>query len=185
MEPQIPYTHKKSKRARHIRLAVHYDGRVVVTTPFGVPPSLIEKFITAKSQWVADKLKLFKTFKINPARKFSRKDYLDNKDKALAFVKDRVNFYNQKLGFSFNKISIKNQKSRWGSCSSKKNLNINYKILFLTKEQQDYIIVHELCHLKEFNHSKNFWSLVEKIIPNYLAIKKSLRHLQLPPSSQV
>ena len=115
------------------------------------------------------------TLKPTPVRKFSHKDYLDNKDKALAFVKDRVNFYNQKLGFSFNKISIKNQKSRWGSCSSKKNLSLNYKILFLNKEQQDYIIVHELCHLKEFNHSKNFWSLVEKIIPNYLAIKKSLR----------
>ena len=63
MPTQIPYTHKKSKRARHIRLTVHYDGQVVVTSPFGAPQSLIEKFINTKSQWIEGKIKLFKKMK--------------------------------------------------------------------------------------------------------------------------
>jgi predicted metal-dependent hydrolase len=65
----------------------------------------------------------------------------------------------------YSRISIRNQRGRWGSCSSKKNLNFNYRILDLNEELQDYVIVHELCHLVELNHGENFWNLMEKIIP--------------------
>ena len=78
-----------------------------------------------------------------------------------------------------NKINIKNQKTRWGSCTKSKNLNLNYKIIFLPKKHQDYIIVHEMCHLKEFNHSHKFWSLVSKTLPDYLEIKVELRNHEL------
>lgn len=180
MENKILYTLKKSKRARRVRLVVYCDGRVVVTSPVGVHQSIIEKFIIDKKKWVLDKIKFFKN--INAPRSvpaFSRKDYLENKDKVLALVNERVEFYNKIYNFSFNKISIKNQKTRWGSCSSRKNLNLNCKILFLNAKLRDYIIVHEMCHLKEFSHSKNFWALVEKAFPNYLEIKKDLRGQEL------
>ena len=175
MENKIVYKHKKSSRAKRVRIAVHCDGNVVVTSPFGVEPSIIEKFIFDKKQWIWSKIQFFKKLGNKTVRTFSRKDYLENKDRALALVQNRIRFFNQIYDFSFNKIFIKNQKTRWGSCSNKQNLNLNYKIVFLTEEQQDYIIVHEICHLKEFNHSKRFWALVEKTIPNYLEIKKGLR----------
>lgn len=174
MENKIPYKFKKSRRARRVRLAVYCDGSVVVTSPVGVRQSIIEKFVADKKQWVLDKIRFFKSIDNKAVRIFSRKDYLENKDKALALVSERIEFYNKIYNFSFNKISIKNHKTRWGSCSSRQNLNLNYKILFLNPELRDYIIVHEMCHLKEFNHSKKFWALVEKALPDYLEIKKKL-----------
>lgn len=176
---QIKYTHKKSKRARRVRLAVYCDGRVVVTSPIGLHQSIVERFVTDKTQWILKKLEYFKNLDNRVIRRFTRKDYLENKERAREFVTERISFYNQIYNFSFNRISIRNQKTCWGSCSRQNNLNLNYKILFLPKEQQNYIIVHELCHLKEFNHSKEFWKLVEKAVPNYLKIKKELRKQEL------
>lgn len=98
---------------------------------------------------------------------------------ARRFVQGRLNYFNQFYGFKINRVAIKNTKSRWGSCSSKKNLNFNYKIIYLKPELADYLIVHELCHLGEFNHSKNFWALVAKTIPNFIKINKELRRTPL------
>ena len=162
-----------------MRLAVYCDGSIIVTSPFGIQQSIVEKFISDKKQWVWDKIQFFKSVNSKAIRTFSHKDYVENKDTAFALVNDRVIFYNKIYSFSFNKIFIKNQKTRWGSCSCKKNINLNYKIVFLAQKHQDYIIVHELCHLKEFNHSRKFWALVEKALPNYLEIKKELRNHEL------
>ncbi len=179
MGDKVLYKIKTSKRAKRMRLAVYCDGSVVITSPLGVSQSLIDRFIADKKQWVMGKIRFFKSVDSRSIRTFSHKDYLENKDKALALVRERVRFYNKVYGFSFNKIFIKNQKTRWGSCSCKQNLNLNYKIVFLPQKHQDYIIVHEMCHLKEFNHSRKFWALVEKALPNYLDIKKELRHHEL------
>lgn len=179
MKKKISYKLKRSKRAKRVRLAVYCDGSVVITSPFGIQQSLIEKFLADKKQWVWDKIQFFKSVDSKAIRTFSQKDYLENKDKTLVIVRERIRFYNKAYGFSFNRIFIKNQKTRWGSCSRKQNINLNYKIIFLPKKHRDYIIVHEMCHLKEFNHSKKFWTLVEKAIPNYLDIKKELRNHEL------
>jgi len=106
-------------------------------------------------------------------------NYLKYKKEAFVVVVGRVEFYNNIYKYSLNSISIRNQKTRWGSCSEKRNLNFNYKILFLPKKMRDYIIVHEICHLKEFNHSKKFWLLVGKSVPDYLEIRKQLRKREL------
>ena len=179
MDKKIHYKLKRSKRARRMRLAVYCDGSVVVTSPFGIEQSIVEKFLADKKRWVWSKIQFFKSVDSKAIRTFSRKDYLENKDKALELVHERVKFYNKVYGFSFNKIFIKNQKTRWGSCSCQQNLNLNYKIVFLLQKYRDYIIVHEMCHLKEFNHSRKFWALVEKTLPNYLDIRKELRNHEL------
>jgi len=180
MENKIAYIHKKSRRAKRVRLAVYCDGRVVVTSPFGVKPSIVEKFLNDKKNWIWRKIHFFKSLAGSKIiRTFSPKDYLENKDKAYELLHNRVKFYNEIYGFPFNKIFIRNQKTRWGSCSHKRNLNFNYKIIFLPERYQNYIIVHELCHLKEMNHSKRFWTLVEKSLPNYLDLKKELHHHNL------
>lgn len=106
----------------------------------------------------------------------SKKDYLKYKQQAMALAQERVEFFNKFYGFKVNKVSIKNQKTRWGSCSKKGNLNFNYKIALLTKRLVDYVIAHELCHLKEFNHSQKFWSLVAQTIPDYLETRRELKN---------
>ena len=94
---------------------------------------------------------------------------------ARMFVKERIDYFNQFYHFKVRRIAIKNQKTRWGSCSAKGNLNFNYKIIYLPKELADYLIVHELCHLGQLNHSKKFWALVSKTIPNYQRSNKVLK----------
>ncbi|MBU4030692.1 M48 family metallopeptidase [Patescibacteria group bacterium] len=105
-------------------------------------------------------------------------EYLAHKERALDFVYARVALYNKIYNFNFNRISVKNQKTRWGSCSEKGNLNFNYRIVLLPIEMADYIIVHELCHLGELNHSPKFWNLVARAMPNYLEIRKRLFFLR-------
>ena len=97
------------------------------------------------------------------------------REKAMHFVENRINYFNKFYNFEINRIVIKNQSSRWGSCSSKANINFNYKIIYLRPALADYLIVHELCHLGELNHSRRFWDLVKKTIPDFVEINKELR----------
>jgi len=173
------YILRKSKRAKRVRLAVYCDGSVVVTSPFGVRQSVVDKFVADKKQWIIDKINFFKSVDSKAIRTFSHNDYLKHKDVALELVKERVEFFNKTYQYSFNKISVKNQKTRWGSCSKKRNLNFNYKVLFLPEHLRDYIIVHEICHLKELNHSQKFWSLVGEVFPNYSEVRRELRKHEL------
>lgn len=172
---KITYTLRKSKRARRMRLAVYCDGSVVVTTPFDLQENIAERFIKEKMSWLLSKIDYFKHFKYKYVRRYGRRDYLKYKEKAFCLIQERVSYFNKIYAFKYNKINIKNQKTRWGSCSKKGNLNFNYRIIFLPENIRDYVIVHELCHLKEFNHSKKFWNLVGKIIPDYLRIRKELK----------
>ncbi len=87
----------------------------------------------------------------------------------------RLEYFNQFYGFKWNRIFIKAQVSRWGSCSAKGNINFNYKIALLPLKLSDYIIVHELCHLGEFNHSEKFWDLVARTVPDWKKCRAELR----------
>jgi len=93
--------------------------------------------------------------------------YAEHKEAARTLVHERLTHYNQYYRYQYNRVAIRNTRSRWGSCSSQKNLNFNYRILFLSPELQDYLIVHELCHLQEMNHAPQFWALVAQQIPDY------------------
>jgi predicted metal-dependent hydrolase len=97
------------------------------------------------------------------------------KENARALVHARVQHFNTHYQVVVGRITIRNQKSRWGSCSARRNLNFNYKIVLLPKELQDYVIVHELCHLKEMNHSDRFWNLVAETIPTWETLRKQLK----------
>ena len=105
----------------------------------------------------------------------SAKDFKENKKKAYELINERIRELNQSGEFPVGKVSIKNQKTRWGSCSGKRNLSFNYKLLFLPENLRDYIIIHELCHLKEMNHSKNFWNLVANRVPDYKALRRQIK----------
>ncbi len=93
----------------------------------------------------------------------------------LKLIPARVKEYAEIIGVSYGRITIRNQKTRWGSCSSKGNLNFNCQLMRLPEELRDYVIIHELCHRKEMNHSAKFWSEVEKYCPDYKALRKKLK----------
>ena len=107
----------------------------------------------------------------------SKKKYEMNKEAARRLVHARLEYFNQFYHFEYKKVFIKNAKTKWGSCSSNKNLNFNYKIVHLPPELQDYIVVHELCHLGQLNHSKAFWDLVGEMVPEHRELRKRLRRV--------
>lgn len=177
---KIPYSLKLSGRSRHIKLTVCFNGELIATVPKNFNENFISGFISKKSGWILDKIDFFEKMAKSAARgdkiiiKGGRRDYLKNKEKARIFIENKISRLNKIYNFEIKRISVKNQKTCWGSCSKKGNLNFNYKIIFLPENFADYIVAHEICHLKEFNHSKNFWNLVKISIPNCLEIKKEL-----------
>ena len=104
-----------------------------------------------------------------------RKEYLKYKEQARALVHAKLEHWNAHYNLSYNKVFIKNQKTKWGSCSTKQNLNFSYRIVLLPEDLQDYLIVHELCHLHHMNHGEYFWSLVAETIPDPHAMNRKLR----------
>jgi predicted metal-dependent hydrolase len=172
----IHYTIKRNKRARRVIISVHADGKVVVTVPMRATLERAEQFIKARQNWILQtQEKLRVKFEGKTALKQSRTEYKALKAQTTAFIRDRIAHYNQYYKFRFGRISIRMQKSRWGSCSKTGNLNFNYKLVQLPEKLADYIVVHELCHLKEFNHSIHFWNLVAETIPDYKARRQELR----------
>lgn len=175
---EVEYSVRESARARCLRITVHPGGELSATLPHGMNIQKLENFIRQKGDWILRKINLAK--KRKPAfllPKSSRKEYIKYKEHARVLAKKKLEEFNQFYNLCYCQISIRNQRSRWGSCSRKRNLNFNYKIVHLPEKHLNYIIVHELCHLKQFNHSKDFWSLVAEKIPDYKEIRKEIRNL--------
>ena len=171
----IPYTMRKSSRARYMRLAVYAGGELVVTAPTRVSLFAVEEFIAKKADWILRTTLRMSKIKKPLLSRGSKKEYLAHKDTALSLAHSRLLHFNKTYGFALGKVAIRNQKTRWGSCSKKGNLNFNYKIALLPPHLCDYIIVHELCHLKEFNHSPAFWALVGKCVFDYKILREELK----------
>jgi len=171
----FPYVLKRRRGSRSVKLSVYADGRFVVTAPRWYPIYIIQKFIEEKSEWIFEKLKNF-DFEIIARQSADKKDdYQKLKETARTLVKCKLEFFNRHYNFRYNRVAIRSQRSCWGSCSQKKNLNFNYRIIHLEEELQNYLIVHELCHLQELNHGDDFWQLVSQTTPNYKKLKKQLR----------
>jgi len=182
----MEYELKESARARHLRITVHPDGRVVVTKPRRVSAAVAERFLAERREWVekareAFRKRMERERKVGierillPKPRRGSKAYKEAVEKARALAKARLTHFNAAYGFRHGTISIRNQKTRWGSCSAAGNLSFNYRIAFLPPRLADYVIVHELCHVKEHNHSERFWSEVARSVPEYKALRKELR----------
>jgi predicted metal-dependent hydrolase len=110
----------------------------------------------------------------------NRHDYFTHKETARLIVHDRLAYFGRWYAdrghtLTYKRVAIRNQRSRWGSCSAVGNLNFNYRIVRLRPELQDYIVVHELCHIKEFNHAPAFWALVALTIPEWRSLRAELK----------
>ncbi len=175
----VDYTLRLNKRAKGLRLSVALGGMLTVTAPPTLGQNSIEQFILRKSRWVLDKLDYFRQFPKRVVISNKKRHFAEHKGRALTLVQERLEHFHRFYHLEWNKISIRNQKSRWGSCSRKGNLNFNYKIVLLPQHLADYIIVHELCHLGVFNHSITFWDLVAKTLPDHRALRRELRKTPL------
>jgi predicted metal-dependent hydrolase len=109
----------------------------------------------------------------------SQEQFARFKEEARVLVHAQLKRFNEHYHYKLNKIFIKNSRSRWGSCSSKGNLNFNYRIVFLRPELQEYLVVHELCHLGAFNHSPAFWARVAETVPEYKKLRREIRRVSL------
>lgn len=175
----MDYTLRKSKRAKYLRLAVYSDGRVVLTAPMRAAAWVVEQFFRERSAWLRDKLSQLKEAPPRKKLPYQTGDYARFRERALAIAEERASYFNRTYGFAVESIRIRNQKTRWGSCSSRGHISINYRIVHLPRALQDYLIVHELCHLRELNHSRRFWALVERTLPHYRALRRELKGYEL------
>jgi len=173
-DKKVFYVIKQSRRGRYLRMTIGADGVVAVTVPHPMFERFVEKFLRQKSEWILKHLAQVKKLEGRTVIKHSKKDYEKNKETILRTIEERIKFFNSFYQFQFGRISIRNQTSLWGSCTRAGNLQFNYKLMYLPKRSFDYIVVHELCHLREHNHSEKFWKLVARMIPDYKAIRKSL-----------
>jgi predicted metal-dependent hydrolase len=171
----IDYIFKPNRRSRRLRLSVHPGGELVVSAPFGMSIEVIENYMMQQAAWVMRNIDKYSQVPSWAVMRGSKEEFDQYKEAALRLVERRIEHFNAMYNFSYKNIAIKNQKTRWGSCSRRGNLNFNYKIVMLPDILADYIIVHELCHLREFNHSQKFWDLVALTIPNYRDLRSQLR----------
>jgi predicted metal-dependent hydrolase len=170
----IEYVIKRSRRAKHISLRILHDGTPVLTIPAFAKESVGIAFINKHQEWIRKKQNHIKTFTFLQA-KGTRTEFLQYKNKALDLITPKVEHYSKMYGVNHSKISIRNQTTRWGSCSRQGNLSFNYKVVFLKDKLVNYLVVHEVCHLQQMNHSKKFWDLVAQAIPNYKELRTELQ----------
>ncbi len=176
---QIPYTLKRHPRSKRVRIGVSAERALTVTAPRWVPNYFIERALKEKEEWI---LKTFAYFsRIPQTMSFGGGDalYKKHKEEARELVLHRLEHFNRLYGFSWKAVSVRNQKTRWGSCSRKKSLNFHFRLALVPRELADYVIVHELCHLAEFNHSKKFWELVSRAVPDHKMRRQELRKYRL------
>jgi predicted metal-dependent hydrolase len=178
-EEHLFYTVKSVSRSKSVRLIVHSDGTLTLTKPFWMSASKAEVFANEKVEWIRKHvLQAKERAGGRLLHQGDAKEYERLYKRALALVEAKVERINRaQYNFVYGNISIRNQKTRWGSCSKSGNLSFNYRIALLPAECADYLVVHELCHLKEFNHSPAFWALVARACPNYRAVRHRLKSL--------
>lgn len=168
MIDNIEYTLIRSSR-KSCSIQIKADGTITVRAPRLMPKANIDRFINEKMDWIERNRNriLSRQNELNAVRHLNNDEIIALTRSAKQVIPQRVEYFAGLMNVQYNKIFIRHQKTRWGSCSAKKNLNFNCLMMLTPSEIIDYIIVHELCHLKQMNHSKNFWSEVERYLPEY------------------
>ena len=166
-----PYQIIKSDR-KTIAIEIKPDGQVVVRCPKRMRIEEARRFAESKADWIQKHLA--KRLPQDVA-KYTPKEIEQLREQARKLVTERVRYYAPIIGVTYGHIAIRTQHTRWGSCSSKGNLNFNCLLALVPPEVLDYVVVHELCHRKEMNHSELFWNAVARVIPNFKICKKWLK----------
>jgi predicted metal-dependent hydrolase len=177
--PKIGEVHfVRSKRSERIRITIRPFKGIRVSFPFGVSLNAAQNFLFSKEDWILKQQTKIRSYeeKITEAQKNDNQvDY----QAACEHLHQRLVYLAEKHNLDFNRITFRRQKTRWGSCSAKNNLNLNVKLIKLPQELQDYVILHELVHTKIKNHSLHFWQELGKVLPGAKVLNKELRKYQI------
>ena len=145
------------------------NGKLLVRAPHGVSLAVIERFVQSHREWIEKQL-----IKAEQRRQgfdtlppLTKEEIEQLAAQAVRTIPQRVKYYAERIGVGYGRITVRNQRTRWGSCSAKGNLNFNCLLMLAPPQVLDSVVVHELCHRKEMNHSKRFYELVLSVFPEY------------------
>ena len=169
-----PVLFERSNRAKHLNISVKAPAKVRVAVPRGISFEKAKNFTHSRIEWISKHL-----LKIQLRPKIQLFDKPVDKQAAREFLEGRIKELANKFGFVYNKVTIRNQKTRWGSCSSKNNINLNMKLMNIPNHLIDYVLLHELVHTKVKNHSPLFWRSLDRYVGNAKAIDKELKKYSL------
>ena len=170
------YTIIKSFR-KSCSITVERDGTVTIRAPFFMSERKIREIIDERKEWIerAQKKMASRSERLNSLTPITSNEIKALKVTAKPIITEKVRHFADKMGVEYGKITIRCQKTRYGSCTAKGNLNFNCLIMLMPEKIIDYVIVHELCHIKEMNHSRRFWNVVESVLPDYKERRKWLK----------
>ncbi len=161
---------------RTLALEIKPGGRVIARVPVRASYQDVKRFVLEHESWIKKHLsKMSETEKKEVADPLTDKEIMELADRAMTVIPERCAYYAGKLGVTYGRITIRNQATRWGSCTSKGNLNFNCLLMLTPPEVIDSVVVHELCHRQEMNHSKRFYELVLSVMPDYKKWDKWLK----------
>ena len=155
----------RAKR-RSMSLKVDLDGTITVRAPYRTPVQTADWFVEGHRDWIEVRLKAGERI-VAERPSYTDQERAEGRKRAAEAIRARCSHYASLMGVSYGTITIREQKTRWGSCSAKGNLNFNWKLVLMPPEILDYVVVHELAHRLQMNHSAAFWAGVGKILPDY------------------
>ena len=172
----MEYILKRSKR-KTLAVEVNSSAKVIVRAPLRAPMAEIEGFLLIHRNWIEAHIE--KALKEMERKEnlgiFSEEELKEITKEARKILPSRLEELARTMGISYNQVSLRKQKTRWGSCNSKGNISLNCLLVRVPDEVRDYVLIHELCHRRHMNHSKAFWTMVEKYDPEYREHRKWLR----------
>jgi len=173
-----PVLFQRSRRARRISISVKPFKGVRVAVPYGLSFKKAEEFVRTKSDWIQKNLRRMKQYEIESDTISGASIDID-RVKAKRKLTERLKQIAEKHGFTYNRVFIRNQKTRWGSCSHKNNISLNVKLIRMPEELMDYVIMHELVHTRIKDHSNDFWNELDKLVGKGRVLASRLRKYRI------
>jgi len=174
MEFKLIRTNRKT-----VAIQVNPDLSITVRAPRYASKREIDRIVEKNETWIYKHIEIIKKNKADyealNVEKLTSEEIKTLAEQTLKLIPQRVEYFARQVGVDYGRITIRNQKTRWGSCSSKGNLNFNWRLIFAPEEVVDYIVVHELAHRKEMNHSRAFYNVVASVLPDYQVQEKWLK----------
>ncbi len=161
-------------RRKSLALQVSPDGSVIVRAPMRTAKYRIDSFVKEHWAWVEKQRQRLAEQRAK-AHVITDQERREGIERAKQIIPERTAYFARRMGVTYGRIAIREQKTRWGSCSQAGNLNFNWKLVLMPPDVLDYVVVHELAHRKEMNHSPRFWAVVEKELPGYRARREELK----------
>lgn len=169
----IPVVLERSDR-KTLSIGIREDGTLLIKAPYQMQQKVIDRFVAQKRFWIYKQVQRMENNRRNQVI-YSKEQEKELRQQARKRLTERTDYYKTILGVDYSRIRIADQKTRWGSCSSTGTISYNWHLVLLPDAILDYVVVHELCHLRQMNHSKDFWNLVESILPDYRSRRKWLK----------